>query len=218
MRKSIALTIFATAILFTSHAQNTNFGVTAGAAFANYHAKSDGEKDNGSSKTGLTVGLFVDVPVSTHFSFQPAVNFVQKGTKDEQTDGGITAKLKMTVNCLEVPLNFIYNAHGSSGNFFIGAGPSLAFSMSGKLKYKDDQGNAVSETLNFGSSEDDAMKGFDLGANFVAGYQFKAGILIAANINAGLSNLAVDKTNGDKLHSQYVGIRLGYMFNKKSQK
>jgi hypothetical protein len=218
MRKSILLSVATTIIFFSSQAQNARFGVTAGAAFANYHAKSDGENDNGSSKTGLTAGLFIDVPVSTHFSFQPAVNFVQKGTKDEQTDGGVTAKAKMTVNCLEVPLNFIYNSNGSSGNFFIGAGPSFAFSMSGKLKYEDDLGNSFSETINFGSSEDDQMKGFDLGANFVAGYQFKGGILIAANINAGLSNLAIDKSNGDKLHSQYFGLRLGYQFKSKSKK
>ena len=209
--------VLAIASFVTSSAQNTRIGVTAGAAFANYMAKVDGQKDNGTSKTGLTVGILLDAAMGKHFSFQPAVNFVQKGTKDESTSGGVTAKVTMTVNCIEVPLNFLYNAPGENGNFFIGAGPSVAFSLSGKLKYKDDQNN-LSESLHFGKSEDDNMKGFDFGANFLAGYNFKKGIFVAANINMGISNLAIDNSDGGYLRSQYFGLRIGYKFNKKVSK
>jgi len=208
MKKLFFLLVIIVASHFIGNAQTTRFGFTAGAAFANYHSKIDGETDNGNSKTGITAGILVDIPAGKHFSFQPAVNFVQKGTKDEQTTGGVTEKVKLTVNTVEVPLNFLYNAGGSTGNFFIGAGPSFAFALSGKGKY-DDGTNSISQDLKFGNSDNDDMKGLDLGANFLAGYNFKNGLLFSVNYNAGLSNLIPGSGDGT-VKSHYFGIKLGY--------
>jgi hypothetical protein len=174
MKKSLFAFLALTVICMTSQAQNTRFGVQAGAAFANYNFRSDGTKDNGSSKVGFTVGVVVDVPISEHFVFQPAVNFVQKGTKQKETIGNETTTYELTTNHIEVPFNFLYNSQTASGRFFIGAGPSIAFGMSGKAKYKDNS-TEVKSTINFGSSDDDDLKGFDFGANFVAGYGFSNG-------------------------------------------
>ena len=200
---------------FIGSAQTTRFGFTAGAAFANYHSKINGETDNGNSKTGITAGILADIPAGKHFSFQPAINFVQKGTKDEQTIGGITEKVKLNVNCIEVPLNFLYNAGGSTGNFFIGAGPSLAFALSGKGKY-DDGTNSISQDLKFGNSDDDDMKGLELGANFLTGYSSKSGLLFSVNYNAGLSNLISGSGDGT-VKSHYFGIKLGYFLKGKAK-
>ena len=216
MKKLFFLTVIFVASHFIGYAQTTRFGFTAGAAFANYHSKVDGETDNGNSKTGITAGILVDIPAGKHFSFQPAVNFVQKGTKDEQTIGGITEKVKLNVNCIEVPLNFLYNAGGSTGNLFIGAGPSLAFALSGKGKY-DDGTNSITQDLKFGNSDDDDMKGLELGANFLTGYSSKSGLLFSVNYNAGLSNLIPGSSDGT-VKSHYFGIKLGYLLNSKGKK
>lgn len=213
MKKLFVLTVLSATFYFTSNAQNTRFGFTAGATFANYHSKVDGESETADSKTGLTVGVLVDVPVNKHFSFQPAVNFVQKGTKDEQ--GG--DKVSIRVNCIEVPMNFLYNTAGNTGNFFIGAGPSLAFALSGKMKF-DDGTNSISEDVKFGSGDEDLMKGFDLGANFLAGYAFSNGLFLSANYNMGLSNLNPDASDDATLKSSYFGIKLGYMLKGKGKK
>jgi Outer membrane protein beta-barrel domain len=202
---------------FVMKAQHTRIGFTAGASFSNYHAKVDGETDDGNTLTGLTAGVLVEVPIAKNFSFQPAANFVQKGTKDEQTFEGVTEKVKLTVNAIEVPLNFVYNTTSNSGSFFIGAGPSFAFAVSGKASY-DDGTTSVSDDLNFGNSDDDDLKGLDMGANFLAGFRFPNGLFIAANYNTGLSNLLPGGSADGTLKSHYFGIKLGFLLKGKAAK
>lgn len=215
MKKLLLLSSVIIGICIGANAQRIGF--TGGASFANYKAKVDGESENGNSKTGFTAGLFVDVNLGDHFSFQPALNFVQKGTKDEQTLSGITEKVSLTTNHLEIPLNFLYNTNGDAGNFFIGAGPSFAFGVSGKWKYEDNT-SSLTENVKFGSNEDeDDMKGLDLGANFLAGYCFPNGLFLSANYNLGLSNLAPGGNSDATLKSNYFGVRLGYLLKGKSK-
>ncbi len=215
MKKTLLVLIGLTSISLFSEAQNTRFGFTGGAVFANYNSKVDGESDNGKSKVGITAGLLVDIPLGEHFSIQPALNFVQKGTKEEETFGGVTEKTSVNINCIEVPLNFLYNATGNTGNFFIGAGPSLAFAISGKVKY-DDGTNSLSEDLKFGNSDEDDIKSLDLGANFITGYCFPNGLMLAVNYNMGLSNLIPGGDADATLKSSYFGIKLGFILNNKN--
>jgi hypothetical protein len=118
-----------------------------------------------------------------------------------------------------VPLNFLYNSSGNTGgNFFFGAGPSIAFSFSGKGK-QDDGTNVTTENLKFGNGEDDDMKGMDLGANFITGYHFKKGFLLSANYNIGLSNLIPGSSSTDySAKSSYFGLKIGYLINKSAHK
>jgi hypothetical protein len=217
MKKLFSLSVIVVVSHFIVNAQTVRLGFTAGAAFANYKSKETGQTDNGNSKTGLAAGVLVDIPAGKHFSFQPAVNFVQKGTKEEQTTGGVTEKVTINVNCIEVPLNFLYNARSNNGNFFIGAGPSLAFALSGKGKF-DDGSNSLSVDLKFGSDPNDIMKGIDLGANFLTGYCFHNGLFLSVNYNMGLSNLNPAGSNDGTLKSHYFGIKLGYLLNGKGKK
>jgi hypothetical protein len=215
MKKLFVISIAIFASQFSSYAQSTRFGFTAGASFSNYNSKVDGESDNGNSLTGITAGAFVDVPVGQHFSFQPAVNFVQKGTKDEFTEGDFKETIKLSVNCIEMPLNFLYNSNGDKGNYFIGVGPSFSFSLSGKLKY-DNGTDSESENLTFGNGEEDALKAFDFGANFMTGYCFKNGLQVSANYNAGLTNLVPGGSDNGTVKSHYFGIKLGYLLKGKN--
>jgi hypothetical protein len=216
--KQLLVTIAICAAGFISSAQNTRFGFTAGTAFANYHSKVDGESDNGNSKIGITAGVLADILAGKNFSFQPALNFVQKGTQEEETFGGITEKMKLTINCLEVPLNFLYNTTGNTGTFFIGAGPSFSFALSGKWKYEDGT-NSVTEDVQFGDDPDnDDLKGFEVGVNALTGYRFPNGLFIAAGYNAGLTNLFPGGSEDGTLKSQYFSIKLGWLLKGKGNK
>lgn len=217
MKKLLFLAWLFTMCYFASQAQNTRIGFTAGTSIANYNAKVDGDSENGNSKAGITAGILVNVPMGKNFSFQPAVNFVQKGTKDEQTFGGTTEKVSLTTNHIELPCNFLFNTTGNTGSFFIGAGPSLAFGLSGKVKY-DDGTNSDSEDINFGNSNEDDLKGLDLGANFLAGYCFPNGLMFSVNYNAGLSNLVAGEADGATLKSHYFGIKAGWLLKGKDKK
>ena len=214
MKKLLLTQLVFVAFHFVSNAQNTTFGFTAGAVIANYKFKMADVSFSQKSKIGITAGVLANIPFNKQFSIQPAVNFVQKGTKIENTDGTFTDKSTTTVNCIEVPLNFLYNVSGKNGgNFFIGAGPSIVFAISGKDKY-DDGTNVTSDKLKFGNGEDDDLKGMDLGANFITGYNFKNGFLFSVNYNLGLSNLVPGESSSDySAKSSYFGLKLGYVLN-----
>ena len=192
---------------FASLAQNTRFGFTAGTSISNYNFKYAGTNISGDPKTGFTVGLLVDIPTSTNFSIQPALNFVQKGTQSEE----MGEKLSTSINCLEIPVNFLYKTAGKAGSFFVGAGPFVAFNISGKSKY-DDGNTVVEEDIKFGNDTDnDDMKIVDEGISFLAGYEFSNGLFLSAGSNLGLKNMSLYSDDDESIKSKYFSIKIGYI-------
>ncbi len=188
------------------------FGITGGATFSTLKFK---YKTAGSlnpsidSKIGFTLGVFTDVPLSTNFNFRPGLNYTQKGGKITETVvGGPTitsTNFKMTLNYLELPLDFIYKA---TGGFFVGAGPSLAYLLSGKNKYSD---GSPDYKLKIGNDKtNDDIKAFEFGGNLLAGYQLSNGIFFSVNYNLGFSDLSLQSEAS--LKNNYFGIRVGKKF------
>lgn len=195
-------------------AQKSIFGITAGATFASYKISANSISITSKTKTGFTVGIMCSAPMGKHISFEPALNFLQKGGTNKE-EGGTD---NLTLNYVELPLNFVYNTHSSKGNFFVGAGPSLSMGLSGKDKW-DYGGESGTDDIKFGSGDEDNLKAFEAGINFLAGYRFKGGFLVAANYNAGLSNITNNmEGNNSEMHNRYFGVRLGYMIQGKSKK
>ncbi len=117
-------------------------------------------------------------------------------------------------------LNFVYHAKKNEG-FFIGAGPSLAYGLSGteKYHYNDNSIPDIKYTIKFGSGSDKA-KALDFGANAIAGFQFKGGFMIAANYTLGLSKFNNDDGSGanGSIKNRYFAIKIGYVFGGKKHK
>ena len=208
--------LFFAAVLvsISTYAQNVRIGITSGVSISNYQIKGGVQTESSNSVAGFTAGIIIDIPGDMpqykHYGFQPAINFVQKGTKAEQTYGNVTAKSKILVNYIEIPLNFLYNSRGKTGNIFIGGGPAVAIAISGKGKY-DDGTTKASENLKFGSNDESTMTRGDLGANFIAGFSLNNGVMFSVNYNAGIVNLLPKEMEDSKLRSNYFGIKLGYM-------
>ena len=203
MKKTIIILMAFIFFMHAANSQKAQIGFTAGSTLANYKIKDDGGDQSGNSKAGFTAGLIVNIPAGKNFMIQPGIHWVEKGSKDEEN--GDTGSI--TVNSIEIPVNFLYT---STGGFFIGAGPSASFAVSGKAKLDN-----VSADLQFGNSNDDNMKGFDFGANVVTGYQSPKGFLVAANFNQGFSNLVPGDAGNSSMKSHYFGIRLGYVLKGK---
>ena len=196
------------------HAQKSQFGITAGTAIANYKAKLGSISFSTKSNTGFTAGVFANIAAGNSLVFQPALNWVQKGSKVDESANGYVEKSSLITSHIEMAANTLFSSNG----FFAGGGPTLSFGIAGTSK-AESGGVKTSEKVKFGNSDNDDMKSFDLGANVLAGYQFKKGFLIAANYNIGLSNLAPGSDpNKGKLKSSYFGIRLGYVINKAGSK
>ncbi len=198
-------------VLNYSFAQKATFGITAGATLASYKATIEDISMTSDGHTGFTAGLVASIPVSKKISFRPQLNYVQKGGKVSDQD--FTDKL--TLNYLELPLNFVLNAPTKNGLFFVGAGPSLSFGLSGKDKWEDNMESGKSD-IHFGNSADDDLKAFEAAINVLAGYQFSGGFFVQANYNAGISNLAIeDPEFSSKYHNRYFGLGVGIMFGNK---
>ncbi len=201
------MTLMILSTAFSLSAQ-TSIGITAGVSFANVTVKSGFISASPKSKTGITIGIAINTPLSPNFSFQPALNFIQKGYKVK--DQG--SKETVNFNYLEVPLNFVYSTQKNEG-FFIGAGPSLAYGISGKDKYTATGMPDDNQKIKFGSGAD-KVKTFDFGINALAGFRMKGGFMISANYNLGLSKINNDDGSGDAgtIKNKYFSIKIGYWF------
>lgn len=214
MKKTIC-TIFSICMLLQfAKAQQATVGFTAGASFASYKVTASSVSITAKTKVGFTLGMITSFPMGNDFSLDPALHFTQKGGNLKEG----SASDKSSFNYIEIPVNLVYNTGSSNGKFFVGGGPSLSMGISGKDKFNDGPYSEESK-IKFGNSETDDLKGLDLGFNFLAGYQFKGGFLIAANYNMGLSNVAITTAGDDsKMHNRYFGLRLGYMSMSKKKK
>jgi long-subunit fatty acid transport protein len=213
MKKLLILVSF---VAFSSATFAQEFGITAGATLATAKAedKSSNLSIKSDSKVGFTVGVLANFPISTNFAFQPGLNFTQKGGENTETDAGITFKEKITLNYLELPLNFIYKF---TEGFYVGLGPSLAYGLSGKIKTTETNEPDQEEDVKFGNDEnEDDLKAFEFGGNILAGYQLANGIFFTVNYNTGFSDLSLDNTVSFK--NRYFGIKIGKMFGNGGKK
>jgi hypothetical protein len=187
----------------------TKFGVKMGPNWANWTVKEDGQRDDEfKSRFGFHAGFVADIGISSNFSFQPQLLYVNKGSAIDHGDHTDNA----VMNSIDIPLNFLYKAPSSGGTFFVGGGPNLGFNLSGTMK-SDEHEN---EKIEIGSDVGQ-LKGFDFGLNFLAGYELKNGLFFSANYTPGLTNLANVPSGVDyTARSNYFGLSVGYFFGGKA--
>ena len=213
MKKSLLAFSFLTVIGATAFSQNIKWGIQAGTAIASQQAKQSGITITSDSKVGFTLGVLSDISITDNFAFQPGLNFTQKGSKFNISDGGESMEATQTLNYVELPLNFLYHAPAGKGKFFAGLGPVVNYGISGKVKVKMTGESDVSEDVKFGNDEaEDDYKPFEIGGNILAGYEFSNGVFAAASYNAGLSNIAVGGDSDNSLKNRYFGVKIGFKF------
>jgi hypothetical protein len=210
MKKYFFILPFIFLFAVVTHAQQTAIGFNAGATLATYKMKSSDESATSNLKVGFTTGFVIDIPVGKKASFQPEIQFTQKGGISKEPVEENNNRKTTTFNYLEIPLNMLYKIGSPKSRFYIGGGPSVAFGISGKSK------DEVSEyPITFGKSNSGEFKRLDLGLNLLAGYHFGNGIFISFNYNFGLNNLVIGGDSNNSFKNKYFGLRLGYMQGKK---
>jgi Outer membrane protein beta-barrel domain len=223
MKKTLFLLAVAVLLLQASgFSQKSRVGITAGITNSNMYGKVGGVTLNSESKMGITAGIFVEAPIGkSHFSFQPAINYVQKGRVLSETNA---AKSWLGLRYADLDLNFVRNSKGKT-TFFFGLGPSVGFALPSYTIIKTNNatpGNSnpdpeftKSQTkINFGDELLDNFRGLDFGVNGLAGFRMMKGFQLSVNYNFGLRNIA-NKTTTDEIKNGYVGVRLGYLFSNK---
>jgi hypothetical protein len=171
--------------------------------------KSDG---NHPTYVGLHAqfGVGAEVKIADAFAIRPSLLVNTKGcvnADDLYNEGDETIGL----TTITMPVTAVWrHEFRNSSNIFLGAGPSIGYSIGGKLK--NDGG---SESIKFGSS-DDKLKPFELGLNGKFGFQFKNNLFMQFYGNIGLNNRSNVTTNGIVFKAHDIwGFGIGYLFGGK---
>src|SRR5580765_4027492 len=118
MKNFILTLLVLIALVPFAKAQKASFGVTGGTTYSQVRLSDAESKDNTNYLFGLSVGVTADLPLGKNFSFQPALQFLQKGGREKSDFNDETITIKL--NYLDLPLNFLYRAPGTNGHFVVG--------------------------------------------------------------------------------------------------
>lgn len=191
--------IYVIGILFFAQIANAQtFGIKGGVNFANVTISGGGVSMSPTGITGFHLGLVADFKLQEKLSFNTGLLYSLKGFKMP----GTTDK----INYLEIPLNLAYKfSISETSDFFVQAGPYLAYGLSGT-----DKTDGVSTDI----FSDGYAKRLDYGLGFGGGVQFGS-IVTSINYELGLADLNDDSTTSEKLKTKTFQISVAYMFGKK---
>lgn len=156
---------------------------------------------------GFTGGILFELPLTGTLSLQPAINWVSKSWSDELDDSFEITKTKMAINYLEIPVQLVLRQPRASG-FFVGAGPSVFYGLSGKRTVTIDGTQTKRDDHVFGSEEGLEQR-ITLAVNVMAGYSFGK-LKLHFNYSKGLTNQPGE--GSDFGNESHVALRIGYMF------
>ena len=209
--KRLALTIVLLSTIIYSEAQ-TRVAILGGVHSSRVNTKDPFPKDSYDGRTGIHAGLLLDVPFSEKFSFQPSLQFVNKGWTTEEVN--TFTPEEQNVNYLDLPLNFVFKAPLGSGNtkFLLGAGPYVSARISGN----EVKNGVENDDLDIGDGVGQ-YKGFDYGFNALAGFEFGR-VFVTANYSQGLNDFyRPSGYDGDYKH-RVLGGTIGFFLNRGAPK
>ncbi len=196
-----------------------SFGIFGGINFQNINGKdASGDKLENSLVTRFHIGINEEIPLSPEFYFQIGLQFISKGSNGPIIYNNKPATRILTMNYLEVPLNFVYKPLVGKGNFILGFGPYFGYAISGKAKI---EGESINDTravkfqkaVTSGDSNTAIyFKHPDVGGNFFLGYQFINGINLIFNSQLGLIDINSNVSSELAEKNTGFGLSLGYRF------
>jgi hypothetical protein len=154
---------------------NINYG-DANSAMTDYKKTANGIQAGASFQAGITPG----------FSIVSELYFLRKGGKLKVNNPLTTGESILRLNTIELPLL----ARFHFGKFYVNAGPSIAYTLSGDRKIDD-----KSTKLTFNNSTE-GYKRFDAGVQMGGGFEFpfrQKRIALDIRYNYGLTNISYDK-------------------------
>lgn len=218
-RKSTLLT-FALGLCYFSYGQ-LSYGVKVGVVQSKIEESLADSYQDMNFKTGFQLGAFADFSLFKNLKLRPALQLTQKGYKavEGNPQGSFYRYRNWSYTYLELPVDLVYNfTLSKTSTFFAGAGTVVGLGLygSGKSIVKATNGAGQLYTEEGKGDRPFNKKGFrrmDVGANFLAGIQFKR-MMLTASYNHGLINaLAYEQSIQSTKHRSFA-ISIGYVLSK----
>ncbi|MBS7232296.1 PorT family protein [Flavobacterium psychroterrae] len=201
--KKVLLSAVAVMAFMSVSAQETRFGVKAGANLSTF----GGDAEDAKSLVGFQVGGFAEIKLTDKFAIQPEILFSTQGAKSEESGLGYSYEDKILLSYLNIPVMAKYYV---AEKFSVEAGPQIGFLLSAKDKYEFSD-NGMSDS----GKQDvkDNYESIDFGVNFGAGYDFTENLSVGLRYNLGLSNIAKTEDGEDfKMNNSVFSLSVGYKF------
>jgi hypothetical protein len=220
------LTVFLLSLSVAGFSQ-LSIGAQAGGVLSSPSIKSTDLFDqsiDAKSRFSWKAGFVFDIPFGEDgWRFMPELNYVNKGFDLDMNTSflgqAVVINGNSNIGYLEVPLNVAYAVEMGDNNLVIGAGPYVAFGLTGKNNFEGSVGGQVvtsdKESIDFGS-DPGQIKPFDYGANLSVGYLLSGGLMFKANYNLGLANIS-NEGNGSSYKNNYLGLSIVYFFKRAGQ-
>jgi len=128
----------------------------------NYGGSNNILSDYKKSVKGIQAGLSFQAGITPTFSLVSELYYIRKGGKLKANNPLTTYESRLMINTLELPVL----ARFHMGKFYLNAGPSIAYNLSGNRKIED-----VSSKLSFSNSPE-GFKRFDAGIQMGGGFAF----------------------------------------------
>jgi hypothetical protein len=222
----IAVTVALT--VSTMQAQ-TKFGVQLGLLSSKNKIEYDGvEPKKLKSNIGIKFGVFAEIHISNNLYFNPSLNFVNKGGKEEDFENTTVANVsyanKYITNYLELPLAFTYKANSTNG-FFATAGPVLGLGIGGKVSTTANSNISIvginindlgdEDRIKFDGKKDATednyhLKALEIGVTVAAGYELKNGLRFQLSFNPNFSD--IDPKDKSVYKNRYFALGVGFKF------
>lgn len=167
----------------------TKYGILVGPQFSKFSLENDDDRSVSDLLVRMRAGFTADLHLADEFYIGTGLLYSGKGGKE--------TGLKLTLNYLHVPVNFLFKPVVGKGKLNLGAGPYASFAVTGKW-HATDGINRGSFSV-FGDEAAEAglkMKRFDAGMGIVAGYELNTGLYIGLHTDLGLVNTMADNKDG----------------------
>ena len=201
----------------------TKYGIQASGIMSSASFTEDSNSGvNRDARAGFGAGLYAEYPMGSKFTLKPGINFMQKGVNFKsnfaEDNSQVKSRINTRLNYLEVPVLAVYNIKGNQGKWFIGAGPSASYGLSGRLKGEievtegssTDKQPIIIDAFKDENHNGADFKRFDYGISAVAGHNINKNLSIQVNYLHGLSNIASKSDVENKFRNRNAMLALKY--------
>lgn len=217
MKKTVLNTLAIILAVSNAIAQKTAYGIQGGAVLADISCKTETGRSTTNPHTGFSAGVLTDFPLIKHLSFQPGINYTTKGGDEKIDVVNTVTRVSTRMNYIEFPFNLVYHSGKNQSGIFAGAGISMAFALTGKIKYDYSGSDSIyrdeTEMVKYGLSDTDHFKSLDLGINLTAGYRFGIGVTMSVTCYRGLADLST--VEGIRKTNNYFALKAGFLLRPK---